>query len=125
VLTSLVMTTSRLAGPSRLLWVLVPGLLGLGCVSARSEPARSASDAGVATVDAGLPCVPRSCPQARARCGVISDGCGGSVDCGPCAPPCAPEEMNCCGICLPRSEGRCPDNIHCRPPAAAPVEATE
>jgi hypothetical protein len=124
VLTSLVMTVSRLAGPSRLRVVLVWGLLGLSCVAARSEPAPAARDAGVDPPDAGPRCVPRTCLQARARCGVISDGCGGSVDCGPCSPPCAPDEMNCCGTCLPRSEGRCPDNLHCRP-MAPPVEAEQ
>lgn len=124
MLTSLVMTASRLAGPSRLLCVLVTGLLGFSCVSARSEPAPAPSDAGVARVDAGQACVPLTCLRARARCGVISDGCGGSVDCGPCASSCAPDEMNCCGICIPRSEGRCPDNIHCRP-IAPPAEAEQ
>ncbi|HEX5747429.1 MAG TPA: hypothetical protein VFZ09_14385 [Archangium sp.] len=127
------MTVSRLAGGSRLLWVWVPCLLGLSCVSARSEPVPAAAsvdagpgspDAGLAPVDAGLRCVPLTCLKARARCGVISDGCGGSVDCGQCSQPCAPEEMNCCGICIPRSEGRCPDNIHCRP-LAPPVEAEQ
>jgi hypothetical protein len=132
VLTSLVMTVSRLAGSSRLLWVLLPGLLGLSCVSARSEPAPAPSDAGVGIVDAGLDtvdagprCVPRTCLKARARCGVISDGCGGSVDCGPCSPPCAPDEMDCCGNCTPRAEGRCPDNIQCRRPITPPVEAEQ
>jgi hypothetical protein len=114
-------------GGVRYLWVLALGLAGASCVSARSEPSSPPVAQGPAreVVDAGPPCVPRSCVQARARCGVISDGCGGSVDCGPCAPRCQPDEMDCCGICIPRSEGRCPDNIHCRPPAAAPVEATE
>jgi hypothetical protein len=131
VFTSPVMNVSRSAGRSRLLWVLVPCLLGLSCVSARSEPAPAPVDAGPGTpdagpdtVDAGQRCVPLSCLKARARCGVISDGCGGSVDCGPCSPPCAPDEMNCCGTCIPRSEGRCPDNLHCRP-LAPPVEAEQ
>jgi hypothetical protein len=31
---------------------------------------------------------------------------------------CGPDEMNCCGACIPRSEKRCPENIHC--PAALP-----
>ncbi len=133
MLTSLVMTVSRLTGPSRWLCaVVVLGLLGLSCVSARSEPSRAPRDAGGETVDAGaeqgdagLGCVPLTCLRARARCGVISDGCGGSVDCGPCAPPCAPDEMNCCGTCIPRSEGRCPDNIQCRPGAAPPEKVEQ
>ena len=118
------MSAPRPARPARLLCALVLGL-GLSCVSARSEPARGPGDAGVAAADAGRPCVPRSCLQARVRCGVISDGCGGSVDCGPCTSSCAPDEMNCCGICIPRSEGRCPDNLHCRPPTDTPVEAEQ
>jgi len=31
---------------------------------------------------------------------------------------CGPDEMDCCGACIPRSEKRCPENIHC--PAALP-----
>lgn len=31
---------------------------------------------------------------------------------------CAPDEMDCCGACIPKSEKRCPENIHC--PAALP-----
>jgi hypothetical protein len=106
---------------SLVLWLL---LASAGCVSARNESPRTPEDAGSvaqgappAKEDSGRPCVPRSCAQAQARCGVVSDGCGGSLDCGAC-PGCQPEEMNCCGVCIPRSEGRCPDNIHC--PAAAP-----
>ncbi|WP_147333237.1 hypothetical protein [Archangium gephyra] len=95
------MSGSRLAGSSRPLWVLWAGLLGLSCVSARSEPAPVPSDAGVGLVDAGLD----------------------AVDAGPRSLPCAPDEMDCCGICIPRSEGRCPANIQCRRPAAPPVEA--
>lgn len=129
VLTCLVMNRSRPDSPALVLCSLLLslGLLGLSCVSARSEPALAPADrvdAGGDPGDAGAACRPRSCLQARARCGVIPDGCGGSVDCGPCAPPCAPGELDCCGICIPRSEGRCPDNIHCRP-TAPPVEAEQ
>ncbi len=31
---------------------------------------------------------------------------------------CGPDEMECCGACIHRSEKRCPENIHC--PAALP-----
>lgn len=130
--TSPVMIASRPAGRSRLLWWWVPCLLGLSCVSARSESPPAPVNVGAGTVDAGLDpvdagprCVPLTCLKARARCGVISDGCGGSVDCGPCSPPCAPDEMNCCGTCIPRSEGRCPDNIHCRLSTPPPVEVEQ
>lgn len=110
-----------------LLPVLCLLLASSGCVSARNEGARASEDAGSvaqgrtpAKEDAGRPCVPRSCAEAGARCGVISDGCGGAVDCGSC-PGCKPDEMNCCGACIPKSEGRCPDNIHCPETVPAPT----
>jgi hypothetical protein len=31
---------------------------------------------------------------------------------------CGPDEMDCCGACIHKSEKRCPENIHC--PAALP-----
>ena len=52
------------------------------------------------------------------RCGQMSDGCGGVIDCGRCS-RCGPQEMDCCGTCIPRSEKRCPDNVHC--PTAPPA----
>ena len=86
--------------PRRASWVLCLLLAGSSCVSARNEAPRSPEDAGSVSQgapppkeDAGRPCVPPSCP-------------------------CPPDEMNCCGVCIPKAEGRCPDNIHC--PAAAP-----
>ena len=75
-------------------------LTSAGCVSARNEAPRAPEDAGSvvqgappAKEDAGRPCVPPACP-------------------------CQPDEMACCGVCIPKAEGRCPENIHC--PAAAP-----
>ncbi|MBL8911721.1 MAG: hypothetical protein JNM17_13600 [Archangium sp.] len=46
-------------------------------------------DAGVEIVDAGADagtdaCVALTCASARAECGVLIDGCGGTVDCGVC-----------------------------------------
>src|SRR6185295_14983658 len=32
-------------------------------------------------------CVPATCQTAQAECGLIGDGCGGTVDCKQCAPP--------------------------------------
>ncbi len=32
-------------------------------------------------------CTKRTCAQANANCGFIGDGCGGSLDCGPCTSP--------------------------------------
>jgi hypothetical protein len=31
-------------------------------------------------------CVPKGCP-AGANCGIVADGCGGTVSCGKCTPP--------------------------------------
>jgi hypothetical protein len=36
--------------------------------------------------DAGS-CSPESCAQQNIHCGPAGDGCGGSIDCGPCPPP--------------------------------------
>ncbi|MBN1208845.1 MAG: hypothetical protein JXB05_28560 [Myxococcaceae bacterium] len=60
-------------------------------------------------------CQPLTCSSGGRRCGQVSDGCGRLIDCGPCS-RCGPQEMDCCGICIPRSEKRCPDNVHCPTP---------
>jgi hypothetical protein len=62
-------------------------------------------------------CQPLTCLSGGGRCGKVSDGCGGVIDCGPCS-RCGPQEMDCCGTCIPRSEKRCPENVHC--PTAPP-----
>lgn len=62
-------------------------------------------------------CQPLTCLSNGERCGQVSDGCGGVIDCGRCS-RCGPQEMDCCGTCIPRSEKRCPDNVHC--PTAPP-----
>jgi hypothetical protein len=33
------------------------------------------------------------------------------------APRCGPHELDCCGVCIPKDEKRCPDNVHCPTPA--------
>lgn len=30
---------------------------------------------------------------------------------------CTAEQMDCCGTCVAKSEGKCPDNMQCTPPA--------
>ncbi len=75
------------------------------------------SEAKPARPDAGAPCQPLTCLSDGGRCGQVSDGCGGIIDCGRCS-RCGPQEMDCCGTCIPRSEKRCPDNVHC--PTAPP-----
>jgi hypothetical protein len=62
-------------------------------------------------------CQPLTCLSNGKRCGQVSDGCGGVIECGRCS-RCGPNEMDCCGTCIPRSEKRCPDNVHC--PTAPP-----
>jgi hypothetical protein len=44
-------------------------------------------------------CQPRSCSDAGAQCGLIGDGCGNSVDCGPCpeGQTCGAQQPNQCG----------------------------
>jgi hypothetical protein len=32
-------------------------------------------------------CTPRTCVSAQVKCGMITDGCGDIVDCGPCMVP--------------------------------------
>lgn len=39
---------------------------------------------GLAFVVEAAPCEPRACVPAAGDCGVLDDGCGGVVDCGPC-----------------------------------------
>lgn len=48
-------------------------------------------------------CDPRVCADVGAECGLISDGCGMAVDCGPCPPGevCGVEEPNKCSACVP------------------------
>jgi hypothetical protein len=42
-------------------------------------------------------CMPLTCEAAGEACGVVPDGCGGTLECGPCAalPPCVAED---CGV---------------------------
>ncbi len=34
-------------------------------------------------------CVPKSCTDLQKNCGALSDGCGGTINCGTCSPPMA------------------------------------
>ncbi|MCY1041090.1 hypothetical protein OV208_07145 [Corallococcus sp. bb12-1] len=101
------------------------------CV-APSVPAGPKKDSGTPTstckpgckpnescVDDRCVCQRATCSSLGLRCGAAEDGCGGVVQCGPCVPGCKPDEMECCGACIPKAEGRCPENVHC--PAAKPL----
>lgn len=62
------------------LWLLSTTLV-LGCSG--EDPPGGAKDAGPTTDrDAGADCVPSACPADA--CGMVDDGCGGTLDCGTC-----------------------------------------
>ncbi|MBI2374117.1 MAG: hypothetical protein HYV07_08965 [Deltaproteobacteria bacterium] len=48
-------------------------------------------------------CVPRSCADAGAECGAVSDGCGGTLTCGSCAAGQDCANNQCVTSCVPRS----------------------
>ncbi|MFN7698633.1 MAG: hypothetical protein ACK5U8_12100 [Deltaproteobacteria bacterium] len=81
---------------------LVPGLL----LSAFALFGCSAEGRPIAGGDAG-PCRPRSCLASGAECGVLSDGCGGTLDCGGCgnAERCGTgsDANRCVALCTPRT----------------------
>jgi hypothetical protein len=72
------------------------GPAGDGCgniIQCGSCPAgQSCGGAGVPGVCGNRPCTPRTCDQIPApnqgdqRCGLAADGCGGTINCGPCPP---------------------------------------
>ncbi|MBN8470769.1 hypothetical protein JYJ95_30045 [Corallococcus exiguus] len=72
-------------------------------------------------VDDRCVCQRATCATLGLKCGTADDGCGGVLQCGACVPACRPDEMECCGACVPKSDGRCPENVHCpsrsNPPA--------
>lgn len=107
----------RLKKGSRCLWVLVCLLLVVGC--APGEPGNSSNDAGIVendggqmdgggdeadggpTADAdggGETCVPKT-TCGENECGMVGDGCGGTLDCGTCACKNGVAEIARCGIC--------------------------
>ncbi len=96
-------------------------------------------------------CIPRTCAEQKISCGPAGDGCGGSIECGPCPPPpncvpaacgpaqcgdvpdgcggivhCAPCPPNCTPAqCAPNQCGDAPDGcgatLHCRPCPCVPA----
>jgi hypothetical protein len=95
---------------------LAAAALLLACTSRQAEPLHepSAAPPAVAAVDAGV-CQPVTCASSERKCGRVQDGCGGVLNCGVCS-RCGPEEMECCGACIPKSEKVCPVNVHCPTP---------
>jgi hypothetical protein len=55
---------------------------------------------GLGGPDGGTACVPTTCPQLGAGCGVQGNGCGGMLDCGTCTAPafCGGKGANQCGL---------------------------
>lgn len=98
--------------------ILPAALAGMGCSSEGDSHAlpQPASDAAVdqradVWIDGGTSdgsgCTPKSCLEFGAQCGLVPDGCGGTVDCGKC-----PSGQNCggagpyhCGLseCIPKT----------------------
>jgi len=71
-----------------------------------------------------VPCTPTTCAATGTSCGLIDDGCGGTLDCGVCPPVCGdgscdPEEdcASCevdCGACPPPcGDGLCEEGEDC------------
>ena len=73
------------------LLILVGGVgLGTGCdsstvLSGTSPPVEDMAGADLANPGGGCGLV--TCQSANATCGLIGDGCGGTIDCGSCASP--------------------------------------
>ncbi|SEU31850.1 hypothetical protein SAMN05443639_116111 [Stigmatella erecta] len=88
---------------------LVAAMALLACTSHKAESLPTPP--AVASADAGV-CQPLTCASSERKCGRVQDGCGGVLNCGVCS-RCGPEEMECCGACIPKSEQVCPVNVHC------------
>lgn len=57
--------------------------------------------------------------------GAPKKGSGGMHSSAPVSQPlaaCTAEQMNCCGTCVAKSEGKCPDNIQCPVQSSAPTK---
>jgi hypothetical protein len=66
-------------------------------------------------IDAGGPCVPKTCQQAMVSCGPTGDGCGGMLSCGTCQAPqtCGGGGMpGVCGNSTPCT-GLCLNQVQC------------
>jgi len=62
-----------------------PTCQGLGCLPVNAPCDETVGCCDGLTCESGVcTCVPTSCAAAEATCGTIADGCGGTLDCGPC-----------------------------------------
>ena len=117
--------------PARLTLLLVAALGG--CLDADGGRADSPGVAASATDTGGAECVPGTCADVGAACGLVPDGCGAVVECGDCpdgelcggggANVCGPTSctpVTCAGQCGPVSDG-CGAVLDCDP---CPDDAT-
>ena len=66
--------------------------------------------------DSGPPdaCIPMTCAEAGALCGIALDGCGGQIDCGPCLTwGCTPTQKGCPSIQPTAGIPCAPDGVAC------------
>jgi hypothetical protein len=116
-------------------WVRTLGLLALvGCGATEHEPSPPVLVAEVPASDSpsaqepreeapGSPCVPVSCRGAGKDCGQIPDGCGGTLECGPCGggntsepeppPVCIPDSCGARGAQCGDYPDGCGGTLHC------------
>ena len=58
--------------------------VGKKCTAAGAQPDGTSCQLGKGKCQEGQCCVPNTCGALNAQCGEISDGCGGTLDCGVC-----------------------------------------
>jgi hypothetical protein len=64
----------------------------------------------------GAPCVPTTCKALHAKCGTPPDGCGGTLQCGPCVdPPCTPVTCADLGVQCGTIDDGCGETVTCGP----------
>jgi hypothetical protein len=62
------------------------GAVTLGCNGPTTDPELQVAAASAPSPPAPT-CTPKRCPDVRAECGPVPDGCGGTLDCGRCESP--------------------------------------
>ncbi len=75
-----------------------------------------ATESSERTGDDDAPCTPWTCSQAGAVCGVITDGCGGMLDCGECTPEdttCVPRTCALANATCGSSDDGCGGTLDC------------
>lgn len=102
-------------------WVLTPAVFGCGSGETARKPipgadsgakADSGTQAGPdAGADAQTACIPTTC--SGDACGKQDDGCGQSLDCGPCPQPCQPTSCEAEGANCGEIPNGCGENLDC------------